>query len=85
MYYPEDLWEAPETALGLRTDVALATTVPGQLSTTRASLPPPKIFEGLGKVGDQGQGVEVAKGKEACQDRAWPEDKGKGKKAKTLP
>ena len=29
--------------------------------------------------------MEVSKGKEAGQGRAWPEDKGKGKEAKTMP
>ena len=29
--------------------------------------------------------MEVAKGKEADLGKAWPEDKGKGKEAKTLP
>ena len=85
VYYPEDLREAPEAASGLRTDAAPTTTAPELLPTTQASLPPLETSKGPGKASDQGQGVEVAKGKKAGQGRARLEDKGKGKEAKTLP
>ena len=53
---------------------------------TRPPLAPPsEASKGPGKAGDLGQGVEMAKGKEAAQSRTRPEDKGKGKEAKTLP
>ena len=41
-------------------------------------LPPPKTSKGLGKTSDQRHGVEVAKGKEAAQDKTRLEAKGKG-------
>nr|POE78855.1 hypothetical protein CFP56_59908 [Quercus suber] len=77
--------EAPEATLGLGTDTAPASLTPKQLPIAQASLPPPEASKGLGKANDPGHGVEVAKGKEAGQGRAWPHNKGKGKEAKTLP
>ena len=85
IYYPQDLHEAPTTLLGLRADATPTTTAYEYLSTTHASLSPPKISEGSGKADDQWQGVEVAKGKEASQGSSRPKDKGKGKEAKPLP
>ena len=64
IYYPPDLQEAPAALLGPEVDAAFATTAPEQLPSTQASLPPLETFEGPNKAGDQGQGVEVAKGKE---------------------
>ena len=65
IYYPPDLWEAPIALPGSEADVAPATTTLEQLPSTQAPLPPPKASKGPGKASDQGQGVEVAKGKEA--------------------
>lgn len=61
------------------------TTAPKQLSTTQASLPPPEISKGPDKAGDQGQRVEVTKGKKVGQGSSRPESKRKGKEAKPLP
>ena len=65
IYYPPDLQEAPAALLGPEVDAAFATTAPEQLPSTQTSLPPPETSEGPSKASDQGQGVEVAKGKEA--------------------
>lgn len=78
VYYPPDLREAPAVLLGFKTEATPATTTPEQFPSTQASLTP--IL-----TGDQGQRVERAKGKKAGQGSARPEDKGKGKKAETLP
>ena len=67
IYYPSDLRKAPAALLGPRTDDALATTAPKQLSTTQAPFPPPEISKRSSKADDQGQGVEVAKGKKTGQ------------------
>ena len=56
---------------------ALALTSFEQPSTTQTSLPPPEVSKGPVKAGDQGQEVEVAKGKGAVQDYPQPKDKGK--------
>ena len=85
IYYPPDLQEAPAALLGPEVDATFATTAPEQLPSTQASLPPPETFEGPDKAGDQGQGVEVAKGKEVGWGQVRPKDKGKGKEAKALP
>ena len=65
IYYPSDLRKTPAALLGPKTDDALATTAPKQLSTTQAPLPPPEISKRSSKANDQGQWVEVAKGKKA--------------------
>ena len=65
VYYPLDLREAPVALLGPEVGAILATTAPEQLPSIQASLPSLETFKGPSKVGDQGQGVEVAKGKEA--------------------
>ena len=51
--------------LGLEAGATLATTAPEQLPSIQASLPSLETFKGPSKFGDQGQGVKVAKGKEA--------------------
>ena len=66
VYYPQDLQEAPEAPLDPERDVAHATTTLEQLPITQASFTPPETSKEPGKVGDQGQGVEVAKGKEVA-------------------
>ena len=65
VYYPSNLWEAPATLLDFEANATLAITAPKQLPSTQTPLPPLEASKGPGKVGDQGQGVEVAKGKEA--------------------
>ena len=65
VYYPPDLREASAAFLGFRANAAPATTTPKQLPSTQTPLPPLEDSKGPSKVGDQGQGVEVAKGKEA--------------------
>ena len=66
VYYPQDLREAPEAPLDPERDVAPATTTLEHLPITQASFTPPETSKEPGKVGDQGQGVEVAKGKEVA-------------------
>ena len=78
VYYLEDLQEVPETALE---EAVTAFTAAEQPPPTQVLLPPPEATKELGKVGDYGRGVEVAKGKEARQNRAQSENKGKGKEA----
>ena len=65
VYYPSNLREAPTTLLDFEADATLAIIAPEQLPSTQTPLPPLKASKGPSKVGDQGQGVEVAKGKEA--------------------
>ena len=60
VYYPPDIREAPTT---LPPPAAPAPTLSEQPSTTQVSLPPPEVSIRLGKACDQGQGVDVAKGK----------------------
>ena len=71
VYYPPDLQKALAVLLGFETEAAPETTTPEQFPSTQASLTPLLI-------GDQGQRVERAKGKEAGQGSARPEDKDKG-------
>ena len=73
VYYYKDLREAPTD---LRQVLATMTALE-QLPITQASLPPLETSKGLGKAGDQGQKVEVAKGKEAAQGRTRPKAKDK--------
>lgn len=61
IFYPEDLREAPEAA---PEEAALALTATEQPPPTQALLPLPEATKRLDKTGDQGRGVEVAKGKE---------------------
>nr|POE51255.1 hypothetical protein CFP56_14689 [Quercus suber] len=68
-----DLQEASAALLGPGADAAPAITTPEQLPSTQALLPFLETFKGPGKAGDQGQRVEVAKGKEA---KVLPEAKG---------
>nr|POE75377.1 hypothetical protein CFP56_60788 [Quercus suber] len=60
-----DLREAPVALPSSEANAAPATTTPKQLPSTQTLLPLPKASKGPGKAGDQGQGVKVAKGKEA--------------------
>ena len=53
-------------------DAAPAKIALKQLSITQASLPPSKTSKRPGKAGDQGQGVEVGKGKEVAHGRSLP-------------
>ena len=73
VYYPLDLQEAPTTLLGPKANAAPTTTALKQLPSIQASLPPPETSKRSGKANDQGQGMEVAKSKEA---KALPEAKG---------
>ena len=66
-------------------DAVPATVALVQPSTTQVFLPSPKVSKRRSKIGDQGQKVEVAKGKRASQGDSRLEDKGKGKEAKPLP
>ena len=78
VYYLEDLREVPEPT---PEEAIPALNAAEQPPPTQALLPPPEATKEPGKAGDQSSGVEVAKGKEAGQSRAQPEDKGKGKEA----
>ena len=81
IYYPADICEVPTV---LPSPAALAPTSSEQSSITQTSLPPTEVFKGPDKVGDQGQGVEMAKGKGAGQGGSRPEDKDKDKDVKPL-
>ena len=81
IYYSKDLRKAFKAALE---EAAPALTRLSYLPLPRPLFPPPPFLEdtkGPGKTGDQGHGMEVAKGKKTGQSRARPEDKGKGKEA----
>ena len=81
IYYLADIREVPTV---LPSPAALAPTSSEQSSITQTSFPPAEVFKGPDKVGDQGQGVEMAKGKGAGQGGSRPEDKGKDKDVKPL-
>ena len=68
-YYPPDICEV---LAKLPPPAALAPMLTKLPLVTEASLPPSEVSKGVGQVGDQVQGVEVAK------------DKGKGKEVKPL-
>ena len=62
IFYPEDIQEIPAM---LPPPAALTLPPPEQPSTTQALLPPTEVLKGAGKTDNQGQGTEMAKGKEA--------------------
>ena len=62
IFYPEDIREIP---VMLHSPATLALPSLEKPFTTQALLPLIEVSKGAGKTGDQGQGTEVAKGKEA--------------------
>ena len=81
IHYPTDIHEVP---VALPPLAAPTLTSSEQPSITQASLPLVEVPKRLGKAGDQGQGVEMAKGKGADQGGSRLEDKGRGKEVKPL-
>ena len=79
--YSPEIRAAP---VALPPPTALVPTLSDQPSTTQVSFPPYEVSKWPSKADDQGQGMEVAKGKGAGQGGSRFEDKGKGKAVKLL-